>query len=89
MVSQVEHPPQAGRLGAHEWVSGRLVSNPPPPDAILMGCERQIDEISGLEVTCRGCGRKDSVAVTEGSLFKAAQGALLNVHHVFSGAEEE
>ena len=61
----------------------------PPPDAGLMGCERQIDEISGLEVTCRGCGRKDSVAVTEGSLFKAAQGSLLNLHHVFSGAEEE
>ena len=37
MGSQVEHPPEYGRLRAQERVSGRLVSNFPPPDAVHMG----------------------------------------------------
>ena len=76
MGSQVDHPPWEGRLGAQERVSGRLVSDLPPPYAIFLGCERHHDKVGGLEVACRVCGCKYAAAATEGSTFEAERGAL-------------
>ena len=47
-----------------------------PPDTVILGCEHQRDEVVSLEVTFSGCGRKDSVAGTEGSIFEAEWGDL-------------
>ena len=48
----------------------------PQPDAFLLGCEHQYDEVDGLEVACRGYSRKDDASATEGSIIEAEQGAL-------------
>ena len=34
------------------------------PDAVILGYERQCDEVGGLEVACHVCGHNNSVAVT-------------------------
>ena len=76
MGCQVEHSLEEGNLGAQERVSGRLVYNIPPPDAVLLGCEHRGDKVGSLEVAFRGCGHKEATASSEGSIFKAERGYL-------------
>ena len=47
-----------------------------PPGTVLMGRERQRDEIRGLEVVLSGCGCKDSVYAAESGVFEAEQDDL-------------
>ena len=65
-------------LGKKRGYTESLCTTPPlpPPDAVILGCERQHDKVGGLEVACCGCGCKDSASATEDSIFEAEQGAL-------------
>ena len=69
--SKVDHQSEEGRLGSQEGVAGRLVSNIPSPDAVLLGFECQCDKVVSLAFDGRGCGRKYAVDATEGSIFEA------------------
>ena len=57
-------------------------------DTVLLGRERQSDEVFCLEVAFSGCGRKDAVAATEGSVFEELRGALWFGSHVLNGLED-
>ena len=85
----MEHPLEEGRIGSQERVSVCLVSNIFSPDTVLLGCQRQCDEVSRLEVACHVCGRKNAADTTEVNIFEAEQGVLLIGSRVFTGAEEE
>ena len=42
-----------------------------PPDAVLLGCERQRDNVFGLEVAFSGCGGKGTMSAAEGVVLEA------------------
>ena len=67
---------RSSTLGHNIGSTDALCPIPPSPDAILMGCERQRDKVGGLEITCHGCGRKDTASATEVSIFETELGAL-------------
>ena len=46
------------------------------PNAVLLGRERQRNEVGSLEIACQFCGLKDSVAATECSICEAERSAL-------------
>ena len=45
-------------------------------DSVILGHERQCDEICSLEISFSKCGRKYAMDADRGGFFKAGQGAL-------------
>ena len=52
-------------------VSGQLLSDLSPPDAVLLGCELQRDKVGGLGVACHGCSHKGTMTGTEVIIFNS------------------